>query len=102
MCSVGVGDKIYVIGGRVGSAFISGTSNNVDLVEMYDPATNLWTPRTRMPTARSAIGAGVYHNPILVAGGEGQDQRFLAAFNGSLRDRRSRSSPTASIRRGFT
>ena len=78
--AVGVGDKVYVIGGRVGSAFISGTSNNVDLVEMYDPATNLWTPRTRMPTARSAIGAGAYNNHILVAGGEGQDQRFLAAF----------------------
>jgi N-acetylneuraminic acid mutarotase len=78
--AVGVADKLYVIGGRVGSAFISGTSNNVDLVEMYDPATDLWMPRTRMPTARSAIGAGVYNNQILVAGGEGQDQRFLAAF----------------------
>jgi len=78
--TVGVGDKIYVIGGRVGAAFISSASNNVDLVEMYDPATDLWTPRTRMPTARSAIGAGVYNNQILVAGGEGQDQRFLAAF----------------------
>ena len=78
--AVGVGDKIYVIGGRVGSAFISGTSNNVDLVEMYDPAADLWMPRARMPTARSAIGAGVYNNNILVAGGEGQDQRFLAAF----------------------
>ena len=44
------------------------------------PATDLWTPRARMPTARSAIGAGVYNNNILVAGGEGQDQRFLAAF----------------------
>jgi N-acetylneuraminic acid mutarotase len=78
--AVGVGDKLYVIGGRVGAAFISGTSNNVDLVEMYDPATDLWMPRARMPTARSAIGAGVYNNQILVAGGEGQDQRFLAAF----------------------
>src|SRR5919197_1959074 len=47
--AVGVGDKVYVIGGRVGSAFISGTSNNVDLVEMYDPAANLWLPRARMP-----------------------------------------------------
>jgi hypothetical protein len=33
-----------------------------------------------MPTARSAIGAGLYNTHILVAGGEGQDQRFLAAF----------------------
>jgi hypothetical protein len=74
------GDKIYAIGGRVGSAFISGTSNNVDLVEMYDPAADLWTAKARMPTARSAIGAAVYNNYILVAGGEGQDMRFLAAF----------------------
>jgi N-acetylneuraminic acid mutarotase len=78
--AVGVGDKVYVIGGRVGGAFISSASNNVDLVEMYDPTTDLWTPRTRMPTARSAIGAGIYNDQILVAGGEGQDQRFLAAF----------------------
>jgi N-acetylneuraminic acid mutarotase len=78
--AVGVGDKLYVVGGRVGGAFISSASNNVDLVEMYDPASDLWTPRARMPTARSAIGAGPYNNHILVAGGEGQDQRLLAAF----------------------
>ena len=78
--AAGVGDKIYVVGGRIGAAFISSASNNIDLVEMYDPATDLWTPRTRMPTARSAIGAGVYNYNILVAGGEVQDQRFLAAF----------------------
>ena len=78
--AVGVGERVYAIGGRVGSAFISGTSNNVDLIEMYDPATDLWMPRTRMPTARSAIGAGAYNNHIIVAGGEGQDQRLLAAF----------------------
>ena len=75
-----VGGKLYAVGGRVGAAFISGTSNNVDLLEMYDPAADLWTPKARMPTARSAIGAAVYNGHILVAGGEGQDQRFLAAF----------------------
>jgi len=75
-----VGDKVYAIGGRVGAAFISGTSNNIDLVEAYDPATDLWTARTRMPTARSAIAAAVYNGQIIVPGGEGQDMRFLAAF----------------------
>ena len=75
-----VGDKVYVIGGRVGSAFISGTSNNVDLVEMYDPAADLWTARARMPTARSAMGSGVYKDHIITLGGEAQDQRFLGAF----------------------
>jgi len=75
------GGRLYVIGGRVGSAFISGTSNNVDLVEMYDPTADLWTARARMPTARSAMGFGVYKDQyIITAGGEGQDQRFLAAF----------------------
>ena len=79
--AVGAGDKLYVIGGRVGGAFISSASNNVDLVEMYDPGTDMWTPRARMPTARSAIAGGLYNNThILVAGGEGQDARFLAAF----------------------
>jgi N-acetylneuraminic acid mutarotase len=78
--AAGVGNRLYAMGGRVGSAFISGTSNNVDLVEMYDPAADLWTARARMPTARSAIGAGVYNNYIVVAGGEGQDQRLLSAF----------------------
>ena len=75
------GGRLYVIGGRVGSAYITGTSNNVDLVEMYDPAADLWTARARMPTARSAMGSGVYKDQyIITAGGEGQDQRFLAAF----------------------
>ena len=79
--AVGAGGKIYVIGGRIGAGFISSASNNIDLVEMYDPAADLWTPRTRMPTARSAIAGGLYNNAqILVAGGEGQDARFLAAF----------------------
>ena len=47
---------------------------------MYDPAADLWTARARMPTARSAMGWGVYKDHIITAGGEGQDQRFLAAF----------------------
>jgi N-acetylneuraminic acid mutarotase len=78
--AAGIGDRVYVIGGRVGSAFISGTSNNVDLVEMYDPANDLWMPRARMPTPRSALAGAVYANRVVVAGGEGQDQRLLAAF----------------------
>jgi N-acetylneuraminic acid mutarotase len=78
--AIGAGEKLYVIGGRVGSGFISSASNNVDLVEMYDPASDLWAPRARMPTPRSAIAGGLYNNYILVAGGEVRDQRTLAAF----------------------
>jgi len=75
-----VGDKFYAIGGRIGAAFISGGSDNIDLVEMYDPAADTWSVREKMPTARSAIGAGVYNGRILVPGGEFQDRRMLAAF----------------------
>ena len=79
--ALGADGRVYVIGGRIGSGFISSGSNNIDLVEMYDPATDMWTPRTRMPTARSAIAGGLYNGTqLLVAGGEGQDARFLAAF----------------------
>jgi N-acetylneuraminic acid mutarotase len=75
-----VGDRLYAIGGRIGAAFISGGSNNVDLVEMYDPAADAWTVRDKMPTPRSAIGGAVYNGRILVPGGEFQDRRLLAAF----------------------
>jgi N-acetylneuraminic acid mutarotase len=33
-----------------------------------------------MPTARSAIGAGVYGNYVIIPGGEMQSSSFLAAF----------------------
>jgi N-acetylneuraminic acid mutarotase len=75
-----IGDKVYVIGGRIGAAFISGGSNNIDLVEMYDPAADLWTPRDKMPTRRSAIGSGVYKGRIIVVGGEFQDRFQFSAY----------------------
>jgi non-specific serine/threonine protein kinase len=78
--SAATGGKIYVIGGRVSSAFIE-TSNNVDLVEAYDPATDRWSARMRMPTARSAIAAGVYGSFIIVPGGARQGQRADGAFD---------------------
>jgi N-acetylneuraminic acid mutarotase len=75
-----VNGKIYVIGGRVGAAFI-GYASDISVVEEYDPATDQWSgPRARMPIARSAIGAGVYGGRIYVAGGEYQDPHMMATF----------------------
>jgi N-acetylneuraminic acid mutarotase len=75
-----VNGKIYVIGGRTGAAFI-GLASDVSVVEEYDPATNTWgPPRARMPTARSALAAGVYNGRIYVAGGEFQDPQMMATF----------------------
>ncbi len=75
-----VNGKIYVIGGRVGAAFIS-AATDISVVEEYDPATDKWSaPRSRMPTARSALGSGVYNGRIYVAGGEFQDPHMMATF----------------------
>lgn len=69
--AIGVVDnKIYVIAGRVGNAFITRASNT-DIVEVYDPATDQWGPLLApMPTARSASGWGTYRGRIYVVGGE--------------------------------
>jgi N-acetylneuraminic acid mutarotase len=77
-----VNGKIYVIGGRVGAAFISGlTSINVDIIEGYDPATDSWSRSLpRMPTARSAHAGGVYGGRLYVTGGEYQDYRMMATL----------------------
>lgn len=75
-----VNGRIYVIGGRIGAAFIS-VASNTDVVEEYDPATDQWgAVRTRMPTPRSAVAWGVYGGRIYVAGGEFQDDRVMAAY----------------------
>ena len=75
-----VNGKIYVIGGRLGAAFI-GVASNTDLVEEYTPATDQWGAiRARMPTARSAAAWGVYDGRIYVAGGEFQSSQLMAAF----------------------
>ena len=75
-----VGGKIYVIGGRIGAGNIPATTN-VDVVEEYDPATNLWGPiKDRMPTPRSGGGAATYNGKIYVGGGELQNRQLNAAF----------------------
>jgi len=75
-----VGNRIYVIGGRIGAGNIPATTN-IDIVEEYDPATNLWGPiKDRMPTARSGGGAATYNGKIYVGGGELQTRQLAAAF----------------------
>ena len=75
-----VNNKIYVIGGRIGAGNIPATTN-IDVVEEYDPATNLWgSIKDRMPTARSGGGAATYNGKIYVGGGELQNRQLAAAF----------------------
>jgi len=76
-----VNGKIYVAGGRVGAAFISGGSSNIGVIEAYDPATDSWSQGlARMPTARSAHAGGVYGGRLYVTGGEYQDYRMMATL----------------------
>jgi N-acetylneuraminic acid mutarotase len=75
-----VNGKIYVIGGRTGSAFIM-SATNTNVVEAYDPVTDTWAaPLQRMPTARSGGGYGTDGRRIYVAGGEVATTQLTGAF----------------------
>ena len=75
-----VDGKIYVIGGRTGHAFIL-TATNTNVVEEYDPATDMWSaPLQRMPTARSGGGYGTDGRRIYCAGGEVATTELTGAF----------------------
>jgi len=75
-----VNGKIYVIGGRIGHGFIS-VASNTDVVEEYDPATNMWSGlKAPMPTPRSGGGWGTYNGRIYVAGGEVATPTLAGAF----------------------
>ena len=72
--------KIYAVGGRVGSCFSNGWSSNVSMNEAYDVATNTWTTRLPMPTARSGTGAEALDGKVHVLGGEGWVEEFGGVF----------------------
>ena len=75
-----VNNKIYIIAGRLGAAFITRASNT-DIVEEYDPATDQWGAlKAPMPTARSASAWGTYKGKIYVAGGEQRTSRWQRTF----------------------
>jgi N-acetylneuraminic acid mutarotase len=71
--------KVYIIGGRLGSTFIT-RSSNTDITEEYDVAQDVWRTRAAMPTARSGVAGGIHNGKIYVAGGEFQNDKIMAAF----------------------
>jgi N-acetylneuraminic acid mutarotase len=75
-----VNGKIYIIGGRVGSA-VTTTGSNTNVVEVYDPATDNWgVAGLRMPTPRSGMGWATHNGKIYVAGGEMYNRDFFAVI----------------------
>jgi N-acetylneuraminic acid mutarotase len=77
-----VNGKIYVMGGRTGHALIL-TASNTDVVEEYNPVTNMWSaPKNRMPIPRSGGAVGTDGKRIYVAGGEVTTREVVGAYNG--------------------
>jgi len=71
-CSVVLGGKIYVIGGRDSQGHV------VDIVEIYDPQSNSW--QTGFPSLRQARengAAAVFNGKLYVMGGRSDDGKAL-------------------------
>jgi N-acetylneuraminic acid mutarotase len=79
-----VGDKLYMIGGRVRATDNSQHFNDhIDSVrnEVFDPATGQWAARADAPTARNSAASAVIDGKIYVVGG----RQFLKNTDGSAR-----------------
>ncbi|MHC4579948.1 MAG: Kelch repeat-containing protein [Planctomycetota bacterium] len=63
-----VDGKIYVIGG-FSRATRGGAEPLISTVEAYDPATDTWTEKTPMPTARGFVATSVVDGEIYAIGG---------------------------------
>jgi N-acetylneuraminic acid mutarotase len=74
-----VNGKIYIIGGRLGAGNIPVTTN-VDVTEEYDPATNKWALKERMPIAMSGGGYTACNGRIYTGGGEWITREHYAAY----------------------
>ncbi len=70
-----VNGKIYVFGGDQGSPMGNAvpedviTANTVGFTEEYDPASDTWSFKKPMPTARALFGVAVYKNKVYCIGG---------------------------------
>jgi len=65
-----VDGKIYAIGGFIrATTTTDGSEPPSSAVEEYDPATDTWTEKAPMPTARSALSTSVVDGKIYALGG---------------------------------
>lgn len=67
-----VAGKIYPIGGNIHPGDRKPEDpRRVDLVEVYDPATDTWAKRADMPTRRTGVRAAVIRDTLYAIGGSG-------------------------------
>ena len=72
-----VAGKIYAIGGNIHPGDRKPEDpRRVDLVEVYDPATDTWAKRADMPTRRDGVEAGVIRDTLYAIGGSGWPQTW--------------------------
>jgi N-acetylneuraminic acid mutarotase len=72
--------KIYAIGGRLASPFVS-LGSDTDVVEVYDPASDSWgVPRARLSTLRASMAWGIHDGRVYIAGGEIQTAEVSSSF----------------------
>lgn len=76
--AIAVDGILYVMGGQVSA---SGGGPFVDTTYAYDPATDSWSERASMPTARSGIAAAVVDGKIYVAGGRPPHGNDFAVYD---------------------
>jgi N-acetylneuraminic acid mutarotase len=73
LAAVAIDGKVYAAGGRLGAGF---TSEMTDLLEVYDPATGIWSTRARLPIPRGGVNGIAANGCFFVFGGEGPDGVF--------------------------
>ena len=58
-----INGKLYVVGGTNAAGVVLAATL------VYDPATNQWSTKAAMPTARTRLGAAVINNQLYAVGG---------------------------------
>jgi len=69
--------RFFALGGRGG---LAGIANVTGAVEVFDPASGVWSPAPALPTPRGGIAAAVAQGCIYVLGGEGNAASPLGTF----------------------
>jgi N-acetylneuraminic acid mutarotase len=74
LAMVALNGKVIVAGGRFGPG---AGAERTDIVEIYDPATRVWTRGAPLPAVRGGITGAVVNGCMFVFGGEGEPTHVL-------------------------